>query len=127
MSPYTTAIIKETMRLFPAASGVRKGLLGAILLDTNGNCFLTEEVTVLMIHSAIHINPNYWKVPNLFIPERWLVGLELRFYPIQGAWRPFEFGSPNCIGQTLVMQDVKTMLAMTVREFDFVGVHNFAP
>lgn len=124
MLPYATAVIKETMRLFPAASGVRKGLPGSILQDSNGNRFPTEGVTILMMHSAIHINPDYWKEPKSFIPERWLVGPEHPFYPAKGAWRPFEFGARNCIGQALVMQDAKTVLAMTVREFDVCGAYD---
>jgi len=37
---------------------------------------------------------------------------------MKGAWRPFEFGPRNCIGQALVMIEVKTVLAMTLRELD---------
>ena len=124
MLPYTTAVLKETMRLFPAASGVRKGQPNAVLQDASGNRFPTEGVTILMMHTALHINPDYWKEPNSFIPERWLVGPEHPLYPIKGAWRPFEFGLRNCIGQTLVMQDVKTVLAMTVRQFDVCAAYN---
>ncbi|KAN0112751.1 cytochrome P450 [Hyaloscypha variabilis] len=124
MLPYTTAVLKETMRLFPAASGVRKGQPNATLQDANGHRFPTEGVTILMMHTALHINPDYWKEPNSFIPERWLVGPEHPLYPVKGAWRPFEFGPRNCIGQTRVMQDVKTVLAMTVREFDVCAAYN---
>ena len=124
MLPYTTAVLKESMRLFPAASAVRKGQPNAVLQDPNGNHFPTEGVTVLVMHSSLHINPNYWQEPNSFIPERWLVGPEHPLYPVKGAWRPFEFGSRNCIGQTLVMQDVKTVLAMTVREFDVCAAYD---
>jgi len=123
MLPYTTSVLKEAMRLFPAASAVRTGLPGAVLQDPNGNRFPTEGTTILIMHSALHINPNYWKEPNSFIPERWLVGPEHPLYPVKGAWRPFEFGSRNCIGQTLVMQDIKTVLAMTLREFDVCNAY----
>lgn len=41
MLPYTTAVLKETMRLFPAASAVRTGLPGAVLQDPYGNRFPT--------------------------------------------------------------------------------------
>jgi len=123
MLPYTTSVLKEAMRLFPAASAVRTGLPGAVLQDPNGNRFPTEGTTILIMHSALHINPDYWKEPNSFIPERWLVGPEHPLYPVKGAWRPFEFGSRNCIGQTLVMQDIKTVLAMTLREFDVCNAY----
>ena len=39
-------------------------------------------------------------------------------YPVKGAWRPFEFGPRNCIGQELALLEVRIVLALTVRRFE---------
>ena len=39
-------------------------------------------------------------------------------YPIKGAWRPFEFGPRNCIGQELALLEMKLVLVLAVRQFD---------
>ncbi len=116
--PYTTAVVKETMRLFPPASGMRGGLPGVVLRDKNGNQFPTEGLNLWIVHGAIRRNPSYWLDPHSFLPERWLVEPGHPLYPPKGGWRPFEFGPRNCIGQSLTMLDTKIALAMTVREFD---------
>lgn len=116
--PYTLAVIKETMRLFPAASSMREGSPDVSIIDEAGNRYPTDGVYVWVLHLAIQRNPKYWKEPDSFIPERWLAGPDDPLYPVKGAWRPFEFGPRNCIGQTLVTMDLRTVLAMTVREFD---------
>ena len=121
--PYTLAVIKETMRLFPAASSMREGAAGVSIVDEAGDRYPTEGVYVWILHLAIQRNPKYWKEPDSFIPERWLVGPEDPLYPMKGAWRPFEFGPRNCIGQTLVTMDLRTVLAMTVREFDIYAAY----
>lgn len=122
--PYTTAVIKEAMRLFPAAAAVRTGEPGAVLQDSDGNDYSTEGMIILVLHIALQRNPKYWKEPEAFIPERWLVGPEDPLYPPKGGWRPFEFGPRNCIGSPLVMQDVKTVLVMTLREFDIRAAYD---
>ncbi|CAE7194187.1 hypothetical protein P3342_009590 [Pyrenophora teres f. teres] len=116
--PYTTAVIKETLRLFPPASGMRGGRPGVFLQDKNGTRYPTEGLNIWVVHGAIQRNPNYWPEPHHFIPERWLVEPGHPLYPPKGGWRPFEFGPRNCLGQTLAMLDIKITLAMTVREFD---------
>ncbi|KAF2642012.1 cytochrome P450 [Massarina eburnea CBS 473.64] len=116
--PYTTAVIKETLRLFPPASGMRGGLPGVFLQDKNGHKFPTENLSLWIVHSAIQRNPNYWPDPHSFLPERWLVEPGHPLHPPKGGWRPFEYGPRNCVGQTLAMLDIKVTLAMMVREFD---------
>lgn len=37
---------------------------------------------------------------------------------MKGAWRPFEWGPRNCIGQTLAVLELKVVLLATIREFD---------
>ena len=73
---------------------------------------------VWVLHDTIQKNPDYWPQSSSFLPERWLVGTDHPLYPPKWAWRPFEFGAHNCIGQNLVMLDVKVTLALIIREFD---------
>jgi len=122
--PYTTAVIKEALRLFPPAASFRGGRSDAFLRGTNGQRYPTDGFGVWVIHDAIHRHPDYWPKPDAFLPERWLVGPDHPLYPQKYAWRPFEFGSHNCIGQTLVMLDIKVTLLMTLREFDIKDAYN---
>ncbi|KAF3069067.1 hypothetical protein GL218_08063 [Daldinia childiae] len=116
--PYTTAVIKESLRLFPPASAMRGGQPGVYLQDDKGNRYPTEGTNMWILHSAVQRNPKYWPSAMEFIPERWLVEPGDPLYPVKGGWRPFEYGPRNCLGQTLAMLDVKITLALTVREFE---------
>lgn len=115
---YTTSVIKEAMRLFPPASGARQGVDGVDITDDEGNRYPTGNAMVWIIHQGIQRNPKYWPKPDEFIPDRWMTEPGDPMYPIKFAWRPFEFGPRNCIGQTLVMSELKVILALTAREFD---------
>ncbi|KAJ9148610.1 Cytochrome p450 71b25 [Pleurostoma richardsiae] len=116
--PYTQAVIKETMRLFPMANGIRDGSPDLEIVDPEGNRYPTEGFAVLVSHYAVHRNPKYWRRAEEFLPERWLVEPGHELYPPKGGWRAFEYGPRLCIGQPLVMTEVKAILACTVREFD---------
>jgi len=113
--PYTQAVQKEVLRMFPPASGLRRGQPGVSLQDPSGNLYPTENMNLLILHMILHRHPKYWVSPNSFIPERWLVGPEHPLYPVKGAWRPFEFGPRSCVGQNLVTLDITTVLVMTLR------------
>ncbi|KAF9873554.1 hypothetical protein CkaCkLH20_09013 [Colletotrichum karsti] len=117
--PYTNACIKESLRMFPPAGGIRQGSPDLVLKDAEGNLYPTDGIAVSMHHWMIGRNPRYWARPDEFIPERWLVtdpGHEL--YPPRGGWRIFEYGPRLCVGQQLVMTEARAVLACTVREFD---------
>lgn len=116
--PYTIAVIKEALRLFPADSSPRRGDRRFSLTE-DGRQYPTEGCMVWTVHQALHRDPRYWPQPDLFIPERWLVPEDDALHPVKGAWRPFEFGPRNCIGQELSILEMKLALVMTIRKFDF--------
>ncbi|KAI1442336.1 cytochrome protein [Annulohypoxylon stygium] len=122
--PYMTAVIKESLRLFPPASAMRGGQPGVYLQDTKGNRYPTEGTNIWILHSAVQRNPKYWPSATQFIPERWLAEPGDPLYPVKGGWRPFEHGARNCLGQTLAMLDVKITLALTVREFHITHAYD---
>lgn len=117
--PYTQAVLKESLRLYPMADGLREGSAECVLVDAQGNRFPTEGYSVLVSHLATQTNPKHWVRPLEFLPDRWVVEPDHDLYPPVGSWRPFEVGPRACLGQQAIMTEVKAVLACTVREFDF--------
>lgn len=117
---YTTAVIKETLRLFPPAASSRLGKPNISIRDDLGTACPTDDVIMIWtLHVGLHRAPKYWKRPDEFLPERWLVESTHELFPVKDAWRPFENGPRNCIAQGIVMVELKLILASVVREFDF--------
>ncbi|RVD87883.1 uncharacterized protein DFL_002086 [Arthrobotrys flagrans] len=110
---YCTAIIREVLRMYPPASSVRAGVKGFFIKDEQGNLYDTEELMVWIASLPVQVNDKYWKDPYEFCPERWLE----EDIP-KDAWRPFERGPRNCIGQELAMIETKVIMALTLRKFN---------
>lgn len=117
--PYTTAIIKEALRLFPPGGCSRAGKSNVDLIDDQGNHCPTEHAMAFIIHAEMYRAPAYWTRPDDFVPERWLVEAGHALHPIKGAYRAFEIGPRNCIAQGLVMTELRVVLVCIVRQFDF--------
>jgi cytochrome P450 len=115
---YTLAVIKETLRLFPPAATMRQGRNGVSLTDRHGNSYPMDYVGATILHGGVHLNPRVWPRADEFLPERWLVEVGHELYPNPGAYRPFEQGPRNCIGQTLVYNEMRIVMVMTMRLFD---------
>ncbi len=121
--PLTLAVIKEALRLFPQAPTARAGQPSYYLFGEAGVQFPTEGCLVWGNHHGIHHNPRYWPRVEEFVPERWLVPEGDVLYPTKDAWRGFERGPRNCIGQELALTELKIMLVMTLREFEIVDAY----
>lgn len=121
--PYTTAVIKESLRLFPPASASREGQKGVEVVNDAGQSCPTEGAFILTIHTELQRAAKYWPKPDEFIPERFIVepGHELR--PLDNAWRPFEKGPRNCMAEGLVMTELKIVLAIVLSRFDFADAY----
>lgn len=121
--PFTLAVIKEALRLFPVASCTRDGEPG-FSLRHDGHEYPTEGFTIWCTHQAMHREPEYWPQPDSFVPERWLVPEADPLHPIKGAWRPFELGPRNCLGQELALLELKLVMVMTLRELDITACYD---
>jgi cytochrome P450 len=66
------------------------------------------------------VNPTIWG-PDVhsFHPERWLTDSSQTNPADREAFMAFAKGPRNCIGQELAMLELKMVLAMTIRQFDF--------
>ncbi|KAF2651398.1 cytochrome P450 [Lophiostoma macrostomum CBS 122681] len=121
---FTLAVIKETLRLYPPASSLRQGVANVSLTDRKGNIIPTEHLNATIMHRYVHVNPRFWPQPLDFIPERWLVEPGHDLHPEPGAYRPFEHGPRSCIGQTLVLNELRIALILTARKFDISPAYN---
>ncbi|KAK8859210.1 hypothetical protein PGQ11_009944 [Apiospora arundinis] len=119
----TQAFIKETLRLFAPAGTMRAGRPGATITDLEGHELPIDYVGANILHQALHTNPRIWPRAKEFLPERFLVEPQHELYPDPSAFRPFEQGPRNCIGQTLVWNELRTALVLTCRDLKITDAY----
>ncbi|KAK1968303.1 cytochrome P450 [Colletotrichum sublineola] len=121
---FTNAVIKETLRFFPIGFTIRRAPEGVTHLDWNGRRWpVGGGLMVIPSAHATHMDPAVWGPDaKTFRPDRFLgdeAAARHRF-----AWRPFERGPRACIAQDLAMDELRILLLLTVRWFDFETVVN---
>lgn len=114
----TLAFIKETLRLYAPAGTMRGGLPGVTVTDLQGNEQPMDYTAANVLHQALHLNPRVWPRAHDFLPERFLVGPEHELHPDPASYRPFEQGPRNCIGQTLVYNELRIAVILTCRDLE---------
>ncbi|NWY94202.1 CP4B1 protein, partial [Loxia curvirostra] len=111
---YTTMCIKESLRLFPPASGVSRQLSKPVTFPDGRSLPAGCQISLSIF--AIHRNRDVWEDPEVYDP--------LRFSPERSAQRhshaflPFSAGSRNCIGQQFAMNELKVALALILQRFE---------
>lgn len=122
--PYTSAVTKEVLRMFPPAGSLRQGRQDLILTDEQGQQYPTEGCHIWTLSLVMHHRPGVFTRPEEFLPERWLSSPGDPLYPKKGSWRAFEWGSRACIGQTLAQLELRVVLVMTARLFDITPAYD---
>ena len=134
---YTSACIKEALRLWPPAATARMSHDKFKMRTREGDEVVVDECVIYPIQHIIHRDPAvYGPTANDFVPERWtgnsdtstttnadVSGTSTPTSKIPAsAWRPFERGPRNCIGQELANLEVRVILACVMRRYDFVKI-----
>jgi cytochrome P450 len=136
---YTSAVIKETLRLFPPAGSARRALPGeGLLLRLDDGRVINADGAVLYVcHYIVQRDPKvYGADAEEWRPERWVGNAETSMEATNdggddvkkdkdassippSAWRPFERGPRNCIGQELANLEARVILACVARRYRF--------
>ncbi|KAF2652552.1 cytochrome P450 [Lophiostoma macrostomum CBS 122681] len=135
---YTSACIKEALRLWPPAGSARRAQPGSglkVRMD-NGDEVCLDGTVLYLCQYLIQRDPKvYGETADDFVPERWLgdadtssengnaAGTETGASKIPiSAWRAFERGPRSCIGQELANLEARVILACVTRRYNFIKV-----
>lgn len=106
-SERSEAIVRETLRLRPPASGSLRKLLAPMRV---GERELPADATVLAPTSLVHRDPRGFLDPDRFEPERWLAGS-----PPSWPFFPFGGGARRCVGEALAQAEIETVVPAVLR------------
>ncbi|MFD3872023.1 cytochrome P450 [Streptomyces sp. NPDC058623] len=120
--PYLTQVLKEAMRLYPAAPVIGRRSVAAT--EVCGHT-IPAGSDVILASWVTHRHPRYWPDPERFDPERFAPGAEAE--RPRYAWFPFGGGPRACIGQHFSMLESVIALAVILRAYEFEAVDTEIP
>lgn len=110
--PYTLQVIKEVLRLYPAAPFyVRDAIAG----DQIGGFEVPAGAAVMLSPYYTHRHPQFWDDPEVFDPDRWTREREAGRH--SHAYHPFAAGPRICIGNHFSLLESHVLLAMLATRF----------
>ncbi|EGD79189.1 hypothetical protein PTSG_09918 [Salpingoeca rosetta] len=115
--PYTTACIKEAMRLYSPVIAVHRQLKSPLMLECGVQ--LPAGTTVAFSIFMLHRNPTVWEDPLQYNPDRFLDMTVDAF-----AFMPFSTGRRNCIGNNFAMHEIRVAMCQLLRRFKFVDAEH---
>ncbi|MFC8295475.1 cytochrome P450 [Streptomyces sp. NPDC057250] len=120
--PYVTQVLKEAMRLFPAAPVIGRRAVAATEI---GGVAVPAGADVVVAPWVTHRHPDYWEDAERFDPDRFTPEAEAA--RPRYAWFPFGGGPRACIGQHFSMLESVIALAMILQRYGFEAVDTEVP
>ncbi|KAI8093084.1 cytochrome P-450 cyp509A1 [Halteromyces radiatus] len=115
---YILQVVKETLRF----NGSVAWLVTPRVVAQDDTVLMGQHIpkgtSVSVNIYDLHHNPNVWKDPEVFNPDRFAPGGEADNHPNgTAAWIPFGFGSRKCIGYRFSMGEQVVLLSMLLRKY----------
>jgi cytochrome P450 len=107
--PFVEAVIKESMRLYPPAWAIGRGVTEPTRL---GEERMRPGEIVLISPWVTHRLPYLWPDPDRFDPSRFMQPASERH---KLAYFPFAAGTRKCIGDVFAMMELKLVLAVVLQ------------
>ncbi|KAF7844707.1 geraniol 8-hydroxylase-like [Senna tora] len=116
--PYLQAIIKETLRMHPAAPILVHKSEAEVEIS---GFRVPKEAQVLINVWAMGRDPSIWASPDVFLPERFMESSDERDFKgnIDFGFIPFGAGRRVCPGIPLAFRVIHTMVALLLHHFDW--------
>lgn len=118
--PYMTSVWKETCRLHAVGSSISRRVMKDVTLKGSG-IRVPKDSEIYGHFRRSQMDPDIWKKPKSFLPERWGSGTGKREgerVP-PGAYMPFGVGQFSCAGRFLADYEGPLILAELHRRFKF--------
>ncbi|XP_041842904.1 cytochrome P450 4B1 [Melanotaenia boesemani] len=121
--PYTTMCIKESLRLYPPVPGMARKITKPITFFDGRTLPAGFHIGTSVF--GIHRNSAVWENPNVFDPLRFLPENVSKRSP--HAFVPFSAGPRNCIGQNFAMNEMKVVIALTLKRYHLIEDPDLKP
>lgn len=110
--PYTSQIVKETLRLYPPAWFIFRQAVEPVALD---NETIPAGSILFLFPYAVQRDGRWFSEPEKFYPERWAGELE-QSLP-KGSYFPFGLGPRICIGNGFAQMEAQLLLATIAQQY----------
>ncbi|ODM98334.1 Cytochrome P450 4C1 [Orchesella cincta] len=105
--------IQESLRINPIVTIMRRL---ESPLKINEELVIPKDVSVVLSAYVLHHLPQYFPNPEKFDPDRFLPERVRERHPY--SYIPFSGGTRSCIGLKLAMMELKTIVAIVLRNFE---------
>ncbi|KAK8876904.1 cytochrome p450 3a17 [Apiospora arundinis] len=117
---YLNAVIEETLRLYPPAAALPPRVSPGAELH---GLWVPRGTKIHVYQNATNRNPDHFKDPDSFEPERWLNPNHPRYNPRFASdkkqlVKPFSNGPRDCIGKNLAYTEMRVIISRLLYRFD---------
>lgn len=120
--PYTLGVVKETLRLYPAAPMYARDV---VVPDEIDGTPIPVGAQMIVMPYLTHRHPDFWEEPLRFDPDRWQPEQEAARHRF--AYHPFAAGQRVCIGNNFSLFESHLLVAMLARHFVLHRVEGHTP
>jgi cytochrome P450 len=119
--PYTEAVVRETLRLYPPIGRIGRRPLRSLQLE---GVTLERDMPVFLSPFVTQRDGRWFSHPEEFRPERWIEPAPER---ARFSWFPFGAGPRSCIGETFARTVIPLVVATVAQRWRLQAIRPTLP